>query len=198
MTSNKNFTNFSPKYSCLPLESMELNTEYAITIGPSDGHQYFKSLNRMEDFRNYWRLFVLHNNPKHCHMVLHPEVSSGGRLHFHGTIKFSSRKSLLDFYVRTLPALRDRATYEIDTMSFFKSILLDIDESEEENDTDSETHGSDAPPGVHPWIEYINKQNDYFDWIIDSKKDKCLDIIDNTLVPYIKIQLNDQYEGCDD
>lgn len=111
---------YSPKYSCLPIEQIELGKEYAITIAPDDNSQYW---NETKDHQSRINMFV-QNSSIQMHKVLQPlkyklylEVSAGSRLHWHGRIKFTTPEALKRFYVTQIRKLQNIGTYEIDTMN---------------------------------------------------------------------------------
>ncbi len=67
------------------------DTLYCFNVSPSDAHQHYRSnsINRFNDF--YKSTFSLFEKYvlDYAEIDLVPEISSKGRIHFHGTIKFT-------------------------------------------------------------------------------------------------------------
>lgn len=101
------------KYSCPKPEHLNTNTTYSISLSPSDRQQYYESKDRVCKFKTQWYgRFLIHLSP-YASYDLYMEVSKEGRLHFHGTIQI---KDILNFYLISIPFMRDNMTYEIDTI----------------------------------------------------------------------------------
>lgn len=94
-----------PEYAISP-EQIKIDTEYAITINPSDEHQYFRSSDRLKDFTNFWQTYIQNLQ---CDLVLHLEVSKLGRLHWHGLIKFPKQQNINNFYLNDIHNLTLRS-----------------------------------------------------------------------------------------
>lgn len=130
-----------PKYDMkiIKPECVELNIPYAITVNPCDDHQYFKldTSSRIESCK----IFMIHciDNMAATPIILYPEVSSKGRIHWHGLIKFKTYPDVLKFFITHVPGLLSKASIEIDTIS-----------------------------DPHVWDEYCTKQKSLFDWSIQN------------------------------
>lgn len=99
---------------------------YAITINPSDKHQYFGKKDRIQLFRNFlheqllslsqWRIgYSL------CLELSEPKSNStasknGPRLHVHGIIRFTSTLSIKNFLLMGMYNMTRYSNYDIDTI----------------------------------------------------------------------------------
>lgn len=98
------------------LVSPELLTsgqKLAITVNPSDCFQWFESPeDRFSLVTDY--VYKLFKGIPNLTLELYPEVSSKGRIHFHGYIGI---KDIMNFYIMFVPLLIGRNHIEIDTLS---------------------------------------------------------------------------------
>jgi len=101
--------NFVPKY-----ESVEHHETLAITIAPCDKYQFVYSEDRLNDFHKCLRLKLTSICRNHVYLQLRTEISSNGRLHFHGYVTVRER---LNLYLYVIPRLEDIATVVIKTMT---------------------------------------------------------------------------------
>lgn len=85
------------------------DTDFSFSFNPVT--QHFDSKERIN--RVYTDTFKLLCSQPSISGKLRMEVSSTGRLHFHGTIRILDPKQ---FYVYTVPILQASGTYEIDTI----------------------------------------------------------------------------------
>lgn len=95
------------KTDVLPLESIELYKDYALTINPCDSFQFFGVPFRERSF--YESLLNDFLSPMLSH-ILFMEVSPKGRLHWHGTLQFQETKEIIKYYTHQLPAWLARST----------------------------------------------------------------------------------------
>jgi hypothetical protein len=69
------------------------NQWYALTIAPDDMHQYFKSNDRPDRFKQYWKQILKKLETSSTVVAYmepsHPKNNNLSRLHFHCFIKFS-------------------------------------------------------------------------------------------------------------
>lgn len=91
-------------------EDVVENEYYAITINPSDKYQYFRCENRLGKCLCAIDPILYYN--KNCfEYILWPEISSRGRVHYHGKIKIINKNF---FYLSVVPHLLSRATVYMD------------------------------------------------------------------------------------
>lgn len=91
-------------------ETIKLKTWYAFTYNPS-GNAAFGQ--RFKDIRHYLSELRIEG----LHYVLYPELSSAGRLHLHGYVKFKKWLAVGRFYVWLS---YQSAAYEMDTIDDFE------------------------------------------------------------------------------
>lgn len=111
--SKQNYDRWNSRpFKIIPLEEMDEKKTYSLTISPSSR---LNNHNTIEgDIIIFSKLFT---GVKGVKIVLYPELSKGNlRLHWHGTVKFSSKRSIMMFYYKTLRDLQDHSTYELDTI----------------------------------------------------------------------------------
>lgn len=88
---------------------------YTFNVSPSDSHQYYRSnsLNRFSDFyKSTFQLFKKYVLD-YADINLVPEISSKGRIHYHGTIKF---KDTVSYHLVGAYHLQQATNIEIDTI----------------------------------------------------------------------------------
>lgn len=106
---------FSPhtKYSCIKPEQICLGDEYSFSFNPEDQPIFDKwynvKINGLKFFseKNENVLVTL----RFCEVRVQMEVSSKGRLHYHGYIRI---ENVPKFIIHDLAKLRHYGTYEID------------------------------------------------------------------------------------
>jgi len=97
------------RWKCLKPEDMTPDTDYSITLNPQ--LQYFDDADRINKI--YVETFKMLCAWSAWSGTLQMEVSSNGRLHWHGVIRI---KDIKKFYVDIVPCLQARYSYEIDTI----------------------------------------------------------------------------------
>lgn len=110
--------NGKPDIPILSPETIQLNTNYAITINPCDDYQFFKEEtgdSRITKSNNHIT-YLIRNNPNYI-FDLHLEVSRKGRIHYHGTLSFTHTNHIRNFYLEFIPKLLLSHHIEIDTIS---------------------------------------------------------------------------------
>lgn len=100
----------------LPIEKVQVGTLYTITVAPSNDHQKWDESERVREFTKYYKTYVFKQLLPNSFAVM-IEISSTGRLHFHGSIKFVSDKEILKFYTYTIHNLLRGNQIEIDTIA---------------------------------------------------------------------------------
>lgn len=84
-------------YSFLKIETIRINKKYALTISPDDRSQFFEQgADRIRRFKEYWESKL---SLWPCNFELNMEISSKGRLHFHGFISWDKPSEIMDTYV---------------------------------------------------------------------------------------------------
>lgn len=108
---------WKPKVDIIKVEAIVPNVDYAFTANPCDDYQYFEK-DEMEARIKSVQLYLQSYFIK-CNAVIGAwgEVSSKGRLHIHGTIKFHSQKHIYAFFVEDIHRMLRKCTMEIDTIS---------------------------------------------------------------------------------
>lgn len=99
---------------------------YAVTINPSDKHQYFGKNDRLKLFRNFLHEQLLQLSQWKIGYALCLELSepksnsqcskNGPRLHVHGIIRFTSTLSIKNFLLMGVYNITRYANYDIDTI----------------------------------------------------------------------------------
>lgn len=104
--------------TCVSLETMEQGEEYAITLSPPDARNSdtakANSVTSIQDYdKKLTTVKELINKLHGSKLVLFPELSPTGRLHFHGILVVVD---IFNFYWHDLYLL-DSVMYEVDTIS---------------------------------------------------------------------------------
>lgn len=130
------------KYECVSPEDVELGVDYALTISPKDDLQFFgqNSNNRVISFMEAMTP-ICYKNIYADYYKLVMEISKGGRLHFHGWIRWDDKDSLKTFFL-TIKKLQNVGTYAIKPMS-----------------------ATDISDKYKTWSDYVFKQK----WLWDNK-----------------------------
>lgn len=98
-----------PKLTVLNMEDIELETLYTFTMNKRSRIGILK-----KDIRDYLIHFKTISPYVQYYMV--PEISPKGRLHYHGTIRFTAHRDIFSFYYNILPVLAEDCSIEIDTI----------------------------------------------------------------------------------
>lgn len=101
---------YKKRWSCIKPEDMVVSQGYSITMNPKE--QYFGKWSRVTKCKS--DLCKLFSPFSCCSAEVYMEVSSGGRIHFHGVIKI---KEIMEFYLFALPELQEYGTLEIDKIN---------------------------------------------------------------------------------
>lgn len=83
-------------------ECIKVNTFYAYTIAPNDQYEYWNAKSteeRLESFKIYWQVYI---QILTAEIVCITEISSLGRLHFHGKIRFKTQKNINDYFINNV------------------------------------------------------------------------------------------------
>lgn len=102
--------NFRPKNQLLHPEKVIKDIEYAVTFSPNDQAQHFGEKYSRED--KFYDGFVnwFNENIRFCHLTLNLEISSKGRLHWHGILKV---KDVARFYMYDVPEILLKNTFVV-------------------------------------------------------------------------------------
>lgn len=104
---------FKQKYSCIKPEDCEVDKLYSFSLNPQEQpaiqNFYRIKLNTFKDWSDQIenKIKRLH----YCQYSLCIEISSNGRLHYHGYIKI---KDIAKFYMYDIKLLKDIGCYEVD------------------------------------------------------------------------------------
>lgn len=105
-----NLPNYYPKrqrHTVPKFEHVSEDDVFAITIAPDDDWQYFKKTDRLKVFKDKFRTFLTFTIKQYAQLELFVEVSSNGRLHYHGVINIRDK---MGFYLYAVPALEEQST----------------------------------------------------------------------------------------
>jgi len=102
-----------PKNKSVAPEEIIIGAVYSLTINPSDHYQFWHNKTRLDVFKQWFRVFLLRLRPAEVKGYI--ELSQLGRLHFHGTIIFSSYATVNKFYIDNIRQLVEHTIYEMDT-----------------------------------------------------------------------------------
>lgn len=94
-------------FECPSVEDISKDVTYAFTFNPSDGYQEWDQPLRINRFIDRM-VPVFDKLSVTAEVEATLEISKGGRLHYHGIIKF---KNILNFFVDTVYWLRTVGTY---------------------------------------------------------------------------------------
>ena len=102
------------KKNVISPEEYILDKDYSITINPCDRFQYFGDVDRINKLKKRYELLLLeYPNVEH---ELYMEISRTGRLHFHGSIKFTSHKALLHYFLIHINEIMEVSNIDIDEL----------------------------------------------------------------------------------
>ncbi len=93
------------RWKSVKMEDMVKNEPYALTLNPEKGYTSIP-----KNIETLLRCIDLDA----CSMELYPEISPIGRYHWHGRLWVHN---ILSFYLYVIPKLKDKFTFEIDTIS---------------------------------------------------------------------------------
>lgn len=105
--------NFSgtKRWACIAPEKVEPTEDYTFSINPDK--QFDNAKGRLKLVQNeVCKILSLLGDSKTYSFELYPELSRGGRLHWHGTIRITN---VLAFFTNII-RIRDFCTYELDTI----------------------------------------------------------------------------------
>lgn len=104
---------YKPSNPIIPVDKVLLNTLYAFTLAPSNAKQYFSNLHRIKMVSIDMASLIISIK---ANISVFLELSSHGRLHWHGYILFPDKESIRDFYGFVIPVLLDNNQIEIDSI----------------------------------------------------------------------------------
>lgn len=112
MIRKNQFTN-NNKYQCVKPEECHMDKLYSFSYNPEEQplfEKFYKmKLNNLRDWSNQQRQIL--SSLRYCTVDVVQEISSKGRLHYHGYIMITD---IVRFYLHDLAKLRHYGTYEID------------------------------------------------------------------------------------
>lgn len=104
-----------PKDQLITPEELLINTKYSITLNPNDKRQYFGLTDRISKLRQFIEQQLL--EVPNVKFYLHMEISKNGRLHFHGTVVFTTIESIKHFYIMKVNEWQDYYSIDMDTIN---------------------------------------------------------------------------------
>lgn len=103
-----------PKYSCIPMEMMVKDGIYSFTYNPEEQPLVEKFYNiKLNTLKAFQEQIVERLHLHYAEVNVVTELSSAGRLHYHGIIKI---KDPCNFIFYDLRKLKHYGCYEIDTI----------------------------------------------------------------------------------
>lgn len=104
------------KYTCIKPEDVVEGTEYTFSFNPEEQplfqRFYSMTLNNLKDWSQ--QQDNVFRSLKYCKINVVMEISSGGRLHYHGYITITDT---VNFFLKTIKHLKHYGTYEIDVIT---------------------------------------------------------------------------------
>lgn len=91
---------FLGKAKIISPEEIVCDTKYSFTINPNDKRQYFDCIDRVIKLREFLEQQIL--EIPNVHINVYMECSRNGRLHFHGTIMFTTFDSIKHYYINKM------------------------------------------------------------------------------------------------
>lgn len=112
---NPKFKKRSPDaHQCIRVEQIEVGKEYTFSINPERGVVSFDALTTEREVLNVIKDTRIIANKMVNKYYLITELSSKGRVHFHGVVNITNRYK---FIMHDLPLWRKFGTYEVDVIS---------------------------------------------------------------------------------
>lgn len=112
----KNLSNFNLPHKCIKPDLAKIDTLYTFSYNPK--YQPHQDMFGRMDINNLeqWEKDICKKlkSLKYCKFNLTLDISSGGRLHYHGYIKILN---LVSFYFHDIHILQYEGTYEIDIIT---------------------------------------------------------------------------------
>lgn len=108
------------KHVTIPYEDFNVGEWYAITINPCDKYQHWEAGNRVGRLLTEIKSDIIFFNIMQYELWM--EISSKGRLHFHGYVKAEKENEKNFFFISGLPRLLRKCTV----------VLKELDENEME------------------------------------------------------------------
>lgn len=113
----KRSTYSSSKWSCLKPEDIDIKEVYSFTLSPiSQPLQTNLGKMKLNCISDWYTNEIKRslNRLSNCNISAFTEISSGSRIHYHGTIKINN---IANFYFHDIPLLKHLGCYEIDTIN---------------------------------------------------------------------------------
>lgn len=127
------------KYNCIKPEEVVDNTLYTFSFNPEEQPMFQKfysmTLNNLKDWSQQQHNIL--TSLKYCKVECYMEISSGGRLHFHGYIKITDT---VNFFLKTIKHIRHYGTYEIDHITDHEKWSEYVSKMEKKMKTFCENH----------------------------------------------------------
>lgn len=101
-----------PKHQLIAPEEVNPSCTYTFTVSPREQYTHSKDLTLEKHLKQILTIINKLGTNKDYYFQLYPELSSTGRLHYHGTIKISNP---FNFYLNVQKVIDD-CTMEIDTI----------------------------------------------------------------------------------
>lgn len=112
----KTTTYSKPKKSILEPKDIELSVAYTFSINPNDDYQFWNDIEseRIKKATNHMKYIIKHN--PNLLLDLYVDVSSLGRIHWHGTVTFKHFNHVKMFYTEFVHDILTKHTLEVDTI----------------------------------------------------------------------------------
>lgn len=111
------FSSSLRKYShvCPDPKLLKVNEPYAFSFNPASQPYEYQSNETIKGDIQIWTncIISLLKSLRFCKVNIRPEISSNGRVHFHGTIHLLN---IARFMLFDIPLIKDKGTFEIDTI----------------------------------------------------------------------------------
>lgn len=95
-------------------EILTINTIYSLTLNPNDKRQFFDNTDRVLKLKQFIEQQLL--EIPNVKLILYMEISRNGRLHFHGTINFTTIESIRHFYICKVHEWQEYYQMDMDTI----------------------------------------------------------------------------------
>lgn len=111
------FSSSLRKYShvCPDPKTLSVDTAYAFSFNPASQPYEYMNTGILQGDIQVWTNAIINiiRSLRHCKINIRPELSCNSRIHYHGTIHLNN---IPRFMLFDMPLLKDKGTFEIDTI----------------------------------------------------------------------------------